>query len=174
MAIKSRIVDVLRKPAKCPVCGGPVVDIVYGTGEMEEWEFLMRYRKIAIMGGDVIPRNPPVWACSAGCRRFRKVNPDGTVADIRVRMLKHVRPDPASVINWESDAAIAAKASGDGDSVRRYSVEITTECGEHETLTITATGRDDAVQTAQGIIAKGVLGLDGLACVSADAFETED
>ena len=37
MAIQTRIIDVLRKPVKCPVCGGEVVDIIYGTGYMEEW-----------------------------------------------------------------------------------------------------------------------------------------
>ena len=68
MAIRTQIIDVIRKPSKCPVCGGEITDIIYGTGDMEEWEFLMQYRKTAIMGGDNIPRRPPVWACTAGCR----------------------------------------------------------------------------------------------------------
>ena len=98
MAIQTRIIDVLRKPVKCPVCGGEVVDIIYGTGYMEEWEFLMQYRKAAIMGGDNIPRRPPIWACISGCKRFRKVNPDG---------------------------AIAALESRDHSSIKHYSVKIT-------------------------------------------------
>ena len=42
---QSRIIDVLRKPQKCPVCGERVVDIIYGTGDMTEIEFVMEYRK---------------------------------------------------------------------------------------------------------------------------------
>ena len=31
---RPRIIDVERKPRKCPVCGSSVVDIIYGTGDM--------------------------------------------------------------------------------------------------------------------------------------------
>lgn len=34
MALYSRIANVLRK---CPVCGEPVWDIIYGTGDMTRW-----------------------------------------------------------------------------------------------------------------------------------------
>ena len=173
MAIQTRIIDVLRKPSKCPVCGNEVVDIIYGTGDMEEWEFLMQYRKTAIMGGDNIPRRPPVWACAAGCKRFRKVNPDGTDAPVKVKLLKNVRPYPASFIDWESDGAVAALESGDRSNIKHYHVEITTEFDEHETLTVTAVSERDAEETARSIIAKGVLGLDGTLCKSADAFVIE-
>ena len=174
MAIQTRIIDVLRKSVKCPVCGGEVVDIIYGTGYMEEWEFLMRYRKAAIMGGDNIPRRPPIWACVSGCKRFRKVNPDGTDAPVKVKLLKNVRPYPASVIDWESDGAIAALESRNHSAIKHYSVKITTEFDERETLTVTAVGEADAEETARSIIAKGVLGLDGTICKSADAFEIQD
>lgn len=50
--IQTRIIDVYRKPQKCPVCGSEVVPIVYGTGDMTEIEFLWQYRKNYIMGGD--------------------------------------------------------------------------------------------------------------------------
>ena len=59
MAIQTRIIDVTRKPSKCPVCGNEVWDIVYGTRDMEEIEFFFKYRKPAICGGDNIPRRPP-------------------------------------------------------------------------------------------------------------------
>ncbi len=62
----SRIIDVTRKPSKCPVCGERPVDIIYGTGDMTEVEFLLEYRKEGIMGGDNIPRRPPIWACPCG------------------------------------------------------------------------------------------------------------
>ena len=174
MAIRTQIIDVTRKPSKCPVCGGEITDIIYGTGDMEEWEFLMQYRKTAIMGGDNIPRRPPVWACTAGCKRFRKVNPDGTDAPVKVKLLKNVRPAPISTINWESDGTVAAMESGDLESIKHYRVEVTTEYDEHETLTVTAVSENDAEDTARSIIEKGVLGLEGSFCKSADAFEIED
>ena len=31
---RPRIIDVERKPQKCPVCGERVVDIIYGTGSI--------------------------------------------------------------------------------------------------------------------------------------------
>ena len=44
------------------------------------------------------------------------------------------------------------------------------EADEHETLTVTAVGEADAEETARSIIAKGVMGLDGTICKSADTF----
>ena len=38
---RPRIIDVTRKPSKCPVCGSEVWDIIYGTGEMTEADFLV-------------------------------------------------------------------------------------------------------------------------------------
>lgn len=174
MAIRTQIIPVTRKPRKCPVCGNEVIDIVYGTGDMEEWEYLMQYRRTAIMGGDNIPRRPPIWACAAGCKRFRKVNPDGTDASVKVKLLKNVRPLPATIINWESDGIGEALEARDYDSIRHYRVEITTELDEHETLRITAVSEEDAAATARSVISKGVLGLDGTLCKSVDVFEEED
>ena len=45
MLERPRIIDVERKPTKCPVCGERVVDIIYGTGDMTEIEFMLEYRK---------------------------------------------------------------------------------------------------------------------------------
>ena len=56
---RPRIINVTRKPTKCPECGERVVDIVYGTGDMTEIDFMFNYRKEAIMGGNNIPRRPP-------------------------------------------------------------------------------------------------------------------
>lgn len=102
---RPRIIDVMRKPRKCPICGERVVDIIYGTGDMTEIEFLMEYRKEGMMGGDNIPRRPTIWECVCGCRRFRKVNRDGTDAPVKVKMLKNVRKAPATLINWETNMA---------------------------------------------------------------------
>lgn len=92
MPIRTQIIDVQRKPVKCPVCGGEIWDIVYGTGDMTEVEFFCEYNKPAIMGGDIIPRRPPIWACGSGCKRFRKILPDGSDAPVKVKMLKNIRP----------------------------------------------------------------------------------
>ena len=97
MTVQTRIINVYRKPSKCPVCGESVVDIIYGTGDMSEIEFFLEYRRSGIMGGDNIPRRPPIWACSCGCKRFRKINPDGSDAQIKVKLLKNIKPAPATV-----------------------------------------------------------------------------
>lgn len=94
MVTQTRIIDVYRKPCKCPVCGSQVVDIIYGTGDMTEIDFLLEYRKQGIMGGDNIPRRPPIWACSCGCKRFRKINMDGSDAEVKVKMLSKIRKAP--------------------------------------------------------------------------------
>ncbi len=98
MLERPRIIEVERKPMKCPVYGERVVDIIYGTGDLTEIEFMMEYCKDAIMGGDNIPRRPPIWACACGCKRFRKINPDGTDAKVKVKLLQNIRPKPLSII----------------------------------------------------------------------------
>lgn len=103
---RPRIIDVVRKPRKCPICGERVVDIIYGTGDMTEIDFLLEYRREGIMGGDNIPRRPPIWACSCGCKRFRKVNSDGTDAAVKVKMLKDIRPRPAELIEFAREGGI--------------------------------------------------------------------
>lgn len=50
MIERPRIIDVVRKPRKCPVCGERVVDIIYGTGDMTEIEYVMEYRREGMMG----------------------------------------------------------------------------------------------------------------------------
>lgn len=50
------------------------------------------------MGGDNIPRRPPIWACACGCKRFRKVNSDGPDALVKTKLLKNVRKKPMTLI----------------------------------------------------------------------------
>lgn len=169
----ARIIDVERKPQRCPKCGERVVDIIYGTGDMTESEFLIEYRKSAIMGGDNIPRNPPVWACPCGCRRFRKVNPDGTVAPVRVKMLRNVRKAPMTLINWQSGAVSQALECGDRSMIRSYLVHVTTNLGEEETLRITAVSEDDARKTAEEIVYRG-FGQRGRYCAAVKVVPAED
>jgi hypothetical protein len=171
MVLRTKIIDVTRKPLKCPVCGERVVDIIYGTGDMTEIEFVMKYRRDGIMGGDTIPRRPPIWACVCGCRRFRKVNEDGTDAPVKVKMLKDVRKKSARLINWETTAASQCMGAGRLEDLHKYEVEVVTELGEKETLYITACNGDDAKQEAKDIVAKGLSGLEGNVCVSTNVKE---
>lgn len=63
MLERPRIINVERKPNKCPVCGERVVDIIYGTGDMTEVDFMLEYRKEGIMGGDNTPSSTYLGLC---------------------------------------------------------------------------------------------------------------
>ena len=171
MIERPRIIDVVRKPRKCPVCGEKIVDIIYGTGDMTEIEYLLEYRREGIMGGDIIPRRPPIWACCCGCKRFRKVNPDGTDAAVKVKMLKNLRRRPAKVINWETELAMEAVSAKRLELIKHYDVEISTELGEMEVLSVTAVTAMDAEAEAKVLVANGRVGLRGVVCRSAKARE---
>ena len=173
MAIQTRIIDVLRKPSKCPVCGSEVVDIIYGTGDMSEIEFALEYRKQGIMGGDNIPRRPPIWACACGCKRFRKVNEDGTDAAVKIKLLRNIKRAPLSVINWESDLVKRALESGHNQVIHKYQVNVTTELKETETLAITAVSGDDAEDLAMKIVSLGGIGLKGRKCVEVQVYDID-
>ena len=161
---RPRIIDVERKPQKCPICGERVVDIIYGTGDMTEIEFLLEYRKEGMMGGNNIPRRPPIWECVCGCRRFRKVNGDGTDARVKVKMLKNVRKAPATLINWESNMATDAVRKNDYCKVHHYKVKVRTELGENEIVSVTAVDEQDAEDMALALVIKGCVGLKGGIC----------
>ena len=170
MLERPRIIDVERKPSKCPVCGERVVDIIYGTGEMTEYEFLMAYRRDGIMGGDNIPRRPPIWACSCGCKRFRKVNADGTDAPVKVKMLKNIRKKPLSLIHWTTNMASQNIAQNRMMELHYFKVDIVTELSEKETLSITGCNRDDAENQPRELVTLGSIGLKGRRCVSVEVY----
>lgn len=173
MSNRPRIIDVERKPRKCPVCGSSVVDIIYGTGDMNEAEYLLLYRRDGIMGGDNIPRRPPIWACSCGCKRFRKVNFDGTDAEVKVKMLKDIRPKPLTLIDFESENVEKALNGKHPEVIHHYKVDIVTEYGEKETLSITAVSGSDAEDTARDIVARGIIGLEGSECKEMGVIDDE-
>ena len=174
MALHSRIANVLRKPGKCPVCGEPVWDIVYGTGDMTEVEFLYQYRKNASMGGDRIPRRPPMWECSCGCLQFRKVNADGTDAKVKIKMLKDMRPAPLSKICWQTIQCSEALNNGRPDMIHQYIVNVITDCDEKTALKISGVSESNAMSTAMILINGGGLGLKGRFCRSFNVTEVED
>ena len=173
MLERPRIIDVERKPRKCPVCGERVVDIIYGTGDMNEAEFMMEYRRDAIMGGDNIPRRPPIWACACGCKRFRKVNPGGTDAKVKVKMLKDIRPKPLTLINFSSSNVEKALKGNRPEVIHHFKVEIVTEFGEKETLSITAVSGSDAEDEAREIVSRGIIGLKGTQCKELEVYDAE-
>jgi len=168
---RPRIINVTRKPSKCPVCGSEVVDIVYGTGDMTESDFLFEYRKSAIMGGDNIPRRPPIWCCACGCKRFRKVNEDGTDVPVKVKMLKNIRKAPASKITWSSSMVETALDNKSLYTIHQYHVKVITELGECETLNLTAVSSEDAKELAKELVSNGLLGLDGRTCINIEFIE---
>jgi hypothetical protein len=155
MAIRTQIIDVERKPSKCPVCGSEVVNIVYGTGDMTEIEFLLAYRKSAIMGGDNIPRRPPIWVCMCGCKRFRKVNSDGSDASVKVKLLKNVRKGSLNLFNIETQSASDALMSNNRKTVKIYKAEFKTNCGEKDSIHVTAVSKVDAKSLLMSLLSDG-------------------
>lgn len=149
-----RILNVTRKPEYCPKCGelSQVWPIVYGTGDITETELLMEYRKEAIMGGDIVPGRAPIWGCSICSTIFRKVNQDGTDADVKLTFLKDVRIRPISKFTFES--SMVAEALLKGLPVYHYDVEIETDHREKETLHVTAVSDDDAENLVTRMVAE--------------------
>lgn len=164
MGLKTGIINVMRKPQKCPVCGGRVVDIIYGTGDMTGYEYVLEYRREGIMGGDNIPRRPPIWACACGCKRFRKVNADGTDAEVKVKLLKNIRPKPLRRINFTAKSVSEAIKNNRMEDIRHYMIEVKTELGEKDVLSISATSEKEAKKLAEEIVESGGIGLRGLYC----------
>lgn len=99
---------------------------------------MLEYRKEGIMGGDNIPRRPPIWACACGCKRFHEVNPDGTDAPVKVKLLKNIRKAPADKINRETSMVERALQGNMCESIHHYKVEIETELGEILPLSVAA------------------------------------
>lgn len=173
MIERPRIIDVQRKPRKCPVCGERVVDIIYGTGDMTEIEYLLEYRREGIMGGDNIPRRPPIWACCCGCKRFRKVNPDGTDAAVRVKMLEDVRRKALTKIEFSTELVHEAIGNRQLENIKHYKVHVTTEYGEKKTLSISAVNEQDAKLEAIVLVLEGRFGLKGVHCKKLEVEELE-
>lgn len=170
---RPRIIDVQRKPTKCPICGSNVVDIIYGTDDLTDIELLLEYRIEGLVGGDNIPRRPPIWECSCGCKRFRKVNADGTDAPVKIKLLKNLRKGAATKICWSSPSIDIALSENRHKDIHRYDVDIITDMNEKERLSVSALSIDDAKETAIELVDKGTIGLKGLVCISVQATERE-
>lgn len=164
--LRTRIIDVQRKPMKCPYCGLSVVDLIYGTGDMIPIEYVFEYRREGVPAGDYIPRNPPIWACTCCSKRFRKVLADGSPAPIKVKMLQRVRKKPATLIHWTH-----TETEKELNENRSYLVTITTELGETETLSVSARNEEKAEELVIDLVGRRMVGLRGVFCRSVTVKE---
>lgn len=73
----NKLIDVKSKPRTCPMCGGKVVDIIYGMPTLTTCERADRGE--VILGGCCIARDEhgrlmdPKWGCVECGSRFRKI-----------------------------------------------------------------------------------------------------
>ena len=93
------------------------------------------------------------------------MNPDGTDVAVKVKMLKDIRKAPASVINWSSDTVDRALERNQIELIHKYTLDITTEFEEKETLVVTAVSQSDAELLAIDLVRNGVVGLKGRRCI---------
>jgi len=68
------------------------------------------------------------------------------------------------VINWETELALEAVSHGRLELLKHYVLEVTTEMGEKEMLSITAVSAMDAKAEAEDLVANGRVGLRGRIC----------
>ena len=73
------VTAVLRKPRKCPLCGGKVVHILYGEPSVEGFE--MAERGEVALGGCIVWESMPDYQCLGCGQLFRKVHGPGLYMD---------------------------------------------------------------------------------------------
>jgi len=63
--LKTTVEEIVRsrKPRKCPLCGGEVVEILYGEPMMPEEDYFKTYHKRVVYGGCCISEHSPEWKC---------------------------------------------------------------------------------------------------------------
>lgn len=69
-----RILEVIRRPKRCPRCGGEICDILYGepTSTWEE-DYLRDTEHRAVLGGCCITGEDPDFECADCGQRFTKL-----------------------------------------------------------------------------------------------------
>lgn len=77
---------------------------------------------------------------------------------MKVKMLKNIRKAPAELINWATLLAAQAIESHNRDTIHHYKVDIETDLGEKERLSITAINPHVARLEAVELLASGRLG----------------
>ena len=66
------MIKVKRKPRKCPVCRGKVVQIIYGEPTKED--FIAAQNGRLCLGGITMEPNSPDWQCTQCKELFLKVS----------------------------------------------------------------------------------------------------
>lgn len=68
------IIDIIRRPKKCPKCGGDVCDILYGepTSTWEE-DYFAQTGHHAVLGGCIVYDDMPEYECGKCGLAFRKL-----------------------------------------------------------------------------------------------------
>lgn len=82
------ILEVKRRPRKCPKCGGEICDIIYGypTATWEEDHF-RRYHHKAVLGGCCFEENDPRWVCLQ-CEQAFALPPREKLLEIKLEEFK--------------------------------------------------------------------------------------
>jgi hypothetical protein len=96
-----------------------------------------------------------------GCKRFRKVNPDGSDASVKVKLLKSVRKGSLNLFIIETQSASDAMMADHFDMVKTYKTEFNTNCGEKDSIHVTAVSKVDAKSLLMSLLSDGRYGLKG-------------
>jgi hypothetical protein len=96
-----------------------------------------------------------------GCKRFRKVNPDGSYAPVKVKLLQNVRKASLNLFNVETQSAGDALMSDNRKAVKTYKAEFETNCGEKESIHVTAVSEADAKCLLMSLLSDDRYGLKG-------------
>lgn len=89
-------------------------------------------------------------------------------------MLKNIRKAPADKINWETSMVERALQGNTREVIHHYKVEVETELGEKELLSITAVSGSDAEDQAIELVSKGFIGFKGRKCVAVEVYDAPD
>ena len=69
-----RMLDVIRRPNRCPLCGGDICDILYGEPTAMWYEdYLKDTGHRAVLGGCCITDNDPDYECAKCGQHFWKL-----------------------------------------------------------------------------------------------------
>lgn len=69
-----RMLDVIRRPNRCPLCGGDICDILYGEPTATWYEDYLKDTGLrAVLGGCCITDNDPDYECAKCGQQFWKL-----------------------------------------------------------------------------------------------------
>ena len=83
-------------------------------------------------------------------------------------MLQNLRKKPATLIHWTDSSQ---EPQPDSESYRHYLVTVTTELDETETLSVSAANEKEAIELADSLVVRGMVGLKGMFCLKTSVEE---